>query len=75
MVVGTMRWPKASLPRSSASWLTIRIGNTRDEARTAVFEYIQVWYNRERRHSTLDYLSSLDQEQQLLTKETFIQAA
>ena len=25
---------------------------TREEARTAVFEYIEVWYNRPRRHST-----------------------
>jgi putative transposase len=30
---------------------------TREEARTAVFEYIEVWYNRQRRHSSLGYLS------------------
>ena len=30
---------------------------TRDEARTAVFEYIEVWYNRQRRHSSLGYRS------------------
>lgn len=30
---------------------------TRAEARTAVFEYIEVFYNRQRRHSTLGYLS------------------
>ena len=30
---------------------------TRDLARTAVFEYIEVWYNRQRRHSSLGYLS------------------
>ena len=30
---------------------------TRQEARTAVFEWIEVWYNRKRRHSTLGYLS------------------
>ncbi len=28
---------------------------TRDEARHALFEYIEVFYNRQRRHSTLDY--------------------
>ena len=28
----------------------------------AVFEYIEVFYNRERRHSTLDYLSPTDYE-------------
>jgi putative transposase len=28
---------------------------TRDEARRSLFEYIEVFYNRQRRHSTLDY--------------------
>jgi putative transposase len=31
--------------------------STRAEARTGIFEYIETWYNRERRHSTLGYLS------------------
>ena len=30
---------------------------TRQEAKDAVFEWIQVWYNRKRRHSSLGYLS------------------
>jgi transposase InsO family protein len=30
---------------------------TRADARAAVFEYIEVWYNRKRRHSTLGYVS------------------
>jgi putative transposase len=30
---------------------------TRAEARRAVFEFIEVWYNRQRLHSTLGYLS------------------
>ena len=30
---------------------------THDEARTALFEYIEVFYNRQRRNSALDYLS------------------
>jgi putative transposase len=30
---------------------------TRDQARSAVFSWIEVWYNRKRRHSTLGYLS------------------
>ena len=34
----------------------------RDEARTAIFEYIEVFYNRQRRHQSLDYLSPLDYE-------------
>jgi putative transposase len=33
-------------------------------ARTAIFEYIEVWYNRQRLHSTLGYLSPAEFEQQ-----------
>lgn len=40
---------------------------TRDEARTAVFEFIEVWYNRDRRHSSLGYLSPVEYERQLET--------
>ena len=35
---------------------------TRDEARTAIFEYIEVFYNRQRRHQSLDYVSPVDYE-------------
>jgi putative transposase len=28
---------------------------TRQEARLAIFEFIEVWYNRQRLHSTLAY--------------------
>lgn len=40
---------------------------TRDEARRAIFRYIETWYNRERRHSTLDYVSPAAYEEQLRT--------
>ena len=30
---------------------------TRDEARASIFEYIEVFYNRVRRHSTMEYLT------------------
>ncbi len=30
---------------------------TREQARSAVFRWIEVWYNRKRRHSTLGYIS------------------
>ena len=30
---------------------------TRDDARRAIFRYIETWYNRERRHSTIGYVS------------------
>lgn len=32
-------------------------------ARTTIFEYIEVWYNRQRLHSTLGYLSPVEFEQ------------
>jgi len=36
---------------------------TREHARIAIFEYIEVWYNRRRLHSSLGYLSPLEFEQ------------
>jgi len=38
---------------------------TRRAARQAIFEWIEVFYNRRRRHSTLGYLSPADFEEQL----------
>ncbi|MGH7259778.1 MAG: IS3 family transposase [Nitrospiraceae bacterium] len=35
---------------------------TRDEARTEVFEFIEVFYNRQRLHQTLDYVSPVQFE-------------
>ncbi len=35
---------------------------TRTLARTTIFEYLEVWYNRQRLHSTLGYLSPVDFE-------------
>lgn len=36
---------------------------TRDEARAAVFDYIEVFYNRQRLHQTLDYVSPVRYEE------------
>jgi transposase InsO family protein len=41
--------------------------HTRDEARCAIFRYIETWYNSRRRHSTLDYRSPADYEREVLT--------
>ena len=35
---------------------------TRQQAKASIFEYIEVFYNRERRHSTLGYQSPADYE-------------
>lgn len=39
-----------------------RTFETRQEAKTALFDYIEIWYNRKRLHSTLGYLSPLEFE-------------
>ena len=36
---------------------------TRDEARSDIFDYIERFYNPQRRHSTLDYVSPVTYEQ------------
>jgi len=38
--------------------------STHTQARTTLFEYMEVWYNRQRFHSTLGYHSPVDFEQQ-----------
>ena len=40
------------------------IFQSRKEAKTALFDYIKVFYNRKRRHSALGYLSPVDFEKQ-----------
>ena len=39
--------------------------HTKADARRAIFRYIEAWYNRKRRHSTLGYLSPAAYEAQL----------
>lgn len=39
---------------------------TRAEARQAIFQYIETWYNRRRRHSTLGYVSPAQYETRML---------
>ena len=36
--------------------------SNREEAKTKIFEYIELFYNRQRRHSTLGYLSPAEFE-------------
>jgi len=39
---------------------------TRDEAKRTIFEYVEMYYNRKRAHSTLNYMSPFDYEKQAL---------
>lgn len=38
-------------------WIYRKPYSTEEELRALVFEYIEIWYNRERKHSALGYLS------------------
>ncbi len=42
---------------------------TKAEARTAVFDYIEAFYNRRRRHSTLGMLSPVEFENSTLSQD------
>ena len=53
----TMPCARASSPPSNANCSTAHIFHTQAEARPAVFEFIEGWYNPHRRHSAIDYLS------------------
>jgi len=39
--------------------------HTRNQARRAIFEFIEVWYNRQRRHSSLGYLTPAEFDKRL----------
>jgi putative transposase len=55
---------------ATLEWELIQVHDwqTRAEARCALFEYTECWYNRQRRHSSLGYLSPLEYEQRLSSK-------
>lgn len=40
---------------------------TRASARLATFEYIEIWYNRRRKHSSLNYQTPIQQESYFYT--------
>ncbi len=45
---------------------------TQAEAKMAVFQFIEGWYNPHRRHSSLDYLSPMSYEKQYLSKSSVL---
>ena len=49
-------------------WVCGQIYRTRKAARTAIFEYIEIFYNRKRRHASNGYLSPIEFENQAARK-------
>ena len=45
-------------------WVDHEDYHTRQEAKQSIFEYIEVFYNRQRRHSYLGYISPVEYERQ-----------
>jgi putative transposase len=60
-------WDNAVMESFFGSLKEECVGNTvyasREEARLALFTYLEVYYNRIRRHSTLGYVSPFTYEQ------------
>lgn len=53
-----------------AEWTNDQQYNTVQQAAVSVFEYIETWYNTQRRHSSLNYHSPAEYENYLLTLKT-----
>ena len=49
-----------------AELVDARTWPTRAAARLAIFEWVEVWYHRQRRHSTLGYLTPVARERQVV---------
>ena len=51
--------------------------HTRNEARAAIFDFIEVWYNRQRRHSSLEYQTPAEFDKRLreATRASLLEAA
>lgn len=45
------------LGKMENEWLHGRHFKTRDEAKTAIFEYVEIFYNRQRIHESNDYVT------------------
>ncbi|WP_443020440.1 IS3 family transposase [Sphingobacterium sp. SYP-B4668] len=43
---------------------------TRAQAKLELFDYIEVWYNRKRRHSSIDYLTPVQAEKEMMKNKT-----
>ena len=62
--------PAESFFKTLKAELVAQIGVFRnyEHARGALFDYIEIWYNRQRQHSTLDYKTPIEVEAELTLK-------
>jgi len=62
--------PAESFFKTLKTELVAQIGVFRDyeHARVALFDYIEIWYNRKRQHSTLGYKTPIEAEEELKLK-------
>lgn len=49
-----------------SDWVHHHDYQTRVQAKASIFEYIEIFYNRKRRHSALNYLSPADYEHEAM---------
>ncbi len=61
-----MQWPKVFSTLLKVALIHGRHYHTRQEARAEIFEYIEVFYNRQRRYSALGYLTPDECEKQAI---------
>ena len=62
MTYARFRW-SGSIKSLKSELIGTTIYGSREAATQAVFEYIEVFYNRTRLHSILDYLSPVEYEE------------
>ena len=43
-------------------WVYFEKYQTKEQAKLSIFEYIELFYNRQRKHSSLNYLSPVEYE-------------
>ena len=69
-------WDNAPMERFFSSlkseWLRDRIFSTHEAATSAIFQYIETFYNSKRRHQTLGYLSPIQYENNMKPQQTLV---
>jgi len=65
-IVGTTQQWRVSSGHAPEECVGNQVYSSHEQARQALFEYLEIYYNRQRRHSTLGYASPLVYEQLLM---------